>query len=61
MDNTKVSAQPAHVDVEKEVVLVDAPGGAIVSLTPEAAAETASRLARAADKASDPQASEKSL
>jgi hypothetical protein len=51
MDNTKVSAEAARVDIEDHVIVVDGPGGAIMSLTPDAAAETAARLSNAVKKA----------
>lgn len=51
MSDTKVNQHPAQVTVEDRAILVDAPGGAIVTFTPEAADETASRLRNAVRRA----------
>ncbi|WP_157218452.1 hypothetical protein [Flavisphingomonas formosensis] len=45
---SKVHAHPSRVSAEKGVVMVDGPDGVAISLTPEAARETADRLAEAA-------------
>ncbi len=49
MNNTTVNTRAATIAVEQHVILFDGPGGAIVSLTPEAAAETAARLDQAVE------------
>lgn len=43
MDN-RIHDTPSDVNAENGVVLVTGPGGVVVSLTPEAAAETSDRL-----------------
>ena len=43
--------KPSDVSAEQGEVIIDGPDGVAVSLTPEAARETSSRLLRAADEA----------
>ena len=51
MQSVSVFAQPSEVNAEEGDVLVEGPDGVAVSLTPEAAEETARRLVNAAAEA----------
>ena len=51
MQSVTVFAQPSEVNAEEGDVLVEGPDGVAVSLTPEAAEETARRLVDAAAEA----------
>lgn len=48
---TEAHDKASDVSAEAGEVLVDGPGGIAIALTPEAAAETSERLARASGKA----------
>lgn len=56
MDN-KLHDEPSEVDADEGQVLVDGPDGVSVSLTPEAALETADRLVEGAMMAKGQQVS----
>lgn len=48
---TKVHDTPSEVSADEREVLVDGPGGAISSMTPDAAAETSDRMLAGAAEA----------
>ncbi|HTI31108.1 MAG TPA: hypothetical protein VL405_03180 [Sphingomonas sp.] len=52
----QTQSEPSEVADEQGVVTVDGPGGVALTLTPEAAAETAQRLKDAARAARDSEA-----
>ena len=51
MHSLTAHSDPSEVSVEQGEVIVEGPDGVAVSLTPEAAEETARRLAKAAKEA----------
>jgi len=51
MESVTAFAEPSEVNAEQGEVIVEGPDGVAVTLTPEAAEETARRLARAANEA----------
>jgi hypothetical protein len=59
MSTTKAYEKPLSIEVVDGEVVVRSPDGpTAISLTPAAAAETAGRLAEAAERAAQPQASQ---
>ena len=51
MDSLNAHSEPSNVVAEQGDVLVEGPDGVAVTLTPDAAEETAQRLIRAASEA----------
>jgi hypothetical protein len=51
MESVQSHAQPSEVNAEQGEVIVEGPDGVAVSLTPDAAEETARRMILAADTA----------
>ncbi|MGK6319998.1 hypothetical protein [Sphingomonas sp. DT-204] len=50
-DRNKLEQQPGHAAAEQGTVVLDGPNGVAITMTPEAAEQTARNLEQAADEA----------